>query len=269
MIRRYTTHYVHFVLQCVAVCCRVLQGDAGWCSVMQRDAVCLSVLHYVALCCAVLHCAALCCTVLRCFALCCTVLHCVALCYTVLQCVAVWESSLTDVAVSHTCQLHTWCSVLQCVWVCCTVLHSEIHCWLVLLSLTHASYIHNAVCLSVLQCVAVCCTVRFIADWCCCLSHMSLTHVSITYLSHMSLTHASYIYRKEVVELEKFSADKTFGEDLNWIVRVMAHDVKVHHFPDTTGLCLHVQVSHLPSPTFPSAPPWPLRLLYKTLRSFI
>ena len=97
-----------------------------------------------------------------------------------------------------------------------------------------------------------------------------LTNVAVSHtcLYHISLTHASYIYRKEVVELEKFSPDKTFGEDLNWIVRVMAHDIKVHHFADTTGLCLHVQVSLLSSPTFPSAPPWPLRPLYKTLRSF-
>ena len=52
----------HSVLQCVAVCCSVLQ------CVLQRVAVCCSVLQCVAVCCSVLQCDILCCSV------CCSVL---------------------------------------------------------------------------------------------------------------------------------------------------------------------------------------------------
>ena len=81
-------------MQCVAVCC----------SVLQRVAVCCSSLQCVAVCCSALHCIAVCCSVLQCVAVCCSVLQCVAVCCSVLQCVAV-----------H-------CSVLQCAAVCCSVL---------------------------------------------------------------------------------------------------------------------------------------------------
>ena len=50
-------------LQCVAMCCSVLQCAA---------AVCCSVLQCVAVCCNVLQCAAMCCSVLQqCVAVCC------------------------------------------------------------------------------------------------------------------------------------------------------------------------------------------------------
>ena len=57
------------MLQCVAVCCSVLQR--------------------VAVCCSVLQCVAVCCSMLQCVAARCSVLQCVAVCRSVLQCVAV------------------------------------------------------------------------------------------------------------------------------------------------------------------------------------
>jgi len=130
-------------LQCVAVCCSVLQCVAVFdvcCSViletvlaqtrrvadasekMQRVAVCCSVLQCVAVCCSVLQSVAvsysrLCsrelvaspmrvggCSLLQYVTLCCNALQCVAICCSVLQCGAVRRS------------------VLPCVAVCCNVL---------------------------------------------------------------------------------------------------------------------------------------------------
>jgi len=108
------------VLQCVVVCCSVMQRGAAWlsvvqcvaqydsgsCSVVQCGAVyCVlracsplmlgrSMLQYVAVCCSVLQCVAVCCSVLQCVAVCCvlragapvmlkaSVMH---LCYSMLQ----------------------------------------------------------------------------------------------------------------------------------------------------------------------------------------
>jgi len=92
------------MLQCVAVCCSMLQ--------IPRPQVCCSVLQYVAVCCSVLQCVAVCCSVLqmstefeksvsgggggkrklrgsKCVAVRCSALQCVAVCCSVLQCVAV------------------------------------------------------------------------------------------------------------------------------------------------------------------------------------
>jgi len=52
------------VLQCVAVCSRVLQGVAVCSRVLQGVAVCSRVLQCVAGCCRVLQCVAVCCRVL-------------------------------------------------------------------------------------------------------------------------------------------------------------------------------------------------------------
>jgi len=78
------------VLQCVAVCCSVLQCEKGntmlgmpfaevadfllfskvcvvvYCSVLQRVAACCSVLQCVPVCCSVLQCIVVCCSVLQC-----------------------------------------------------------------------------------------------------------------------------------------------------------------------------------------------------------
>jgi len=65
------------VLQCVAVCCSVLQSVC--CSVYHEARTRLSegIVHlpFVAECCSVLQCVAVCCGVLQCFAVCCSVLQ--------------------------------------------------------------------------------------------------------------------------------------------------------------------------------------------------
>jgi len=79
------------VLQCVAVCCSVLQWpplqnvSCPPLYILQCIAVCCSVLQYVAVCCSVLHC--MCrvlhytfCSALQCVAVCCSMLQCVAVC---------------------------------------------------------------------------------------------------------------------------------------------------------------------------------------------
>jgi len=90
------------VLQCVAVCCSMLQCAA-----------------HVRGCCS--RCAAVCyayCSVLQHTAACCIVSHCVAGCCRMLQC-ADSNKQLNSVG----CQGHVaaCCSVLQCVAVCCSV----------------------------------------------------------------------------------------------------------------------------------------------------
>ena len=134
------------VLQCVAVCCSVLQCVtrclscsvllcvAMYCSVLQCVAVCWSVwltvqevltsdkhtdllpLQPIALfdphyrwhqCYSMLQSVAVCCSALQCVAVCCSVLQCVAVYCNVLQCSA-WET--------------TCCCVLQCVAVSYCVL---------------------------------------------------------------------------------------------------------------------------------------------------
>jgi len=51
------------VLQCVAVCCSVLQGRVDL--IFSSLWVCSSVLQCVAVCCSVLQCVAVCCSVLQ------------------------------------------------------------------------------------------------------------------------------------------------------------------------------------------------------------
>jgi len=64
------------VLQCVAVCCSVLQ-----CVAVYQERSCTLVLQariiaiYVAVCCSVLQCVAVCCSVLQCVAVCSSVLQ--------------------------------------------------------------------------------------------------------------------------------------------------------------------------------------------------
>ena len=92
------------VLQCVAVCCSVLQCvvvPVGGNSHVAWVAVFCSVLQCVAVCCRVLQCVvvpvggnshvacvAVCCRVLQCVTVCCRVLQSVAVCCSVLQCLA-------------------------------------------------------------------------------------------------------------------------------------------------------------------------------------
>ena len=143
------------VLQCVAVCRRVLQWVAVGCNWLNQlhhpayqiaqfkqinrpidisNSYTVCILR-VAACCSVLQCVAACCSVLQCVAVCCSVLQCVAVCCCGLQCVAVGCSVLQCVTV--------WCNMVQGVAGCCNMLQCV------------------AVCCSVLQCVAVCCTVIY------------------------------------------------------------------------------------------------------------
>jgi len=158
------------VLQCVAVCCRLLRCVAVYChcqaiypralpvrvaeccdvlqcAVVVRQylcALCLcvaarcSVLRYVAVCCSVLPLSdstpARSACVVQCFAVFCSLLRCVAVDCSVLQCVTVWQRD----AVCH--------RVLQSVAVCCSVLQFV------------------AVCCSILHLIAVCCSVSSFSD---------------------------------------------------------------------------------------------------------
>jgi len=164
------------VLQCVAVCCSVLQWTAVDCSVLQCVASCCAVwppdppppgvLQCVAACCSGLQCVAFYCEVwppdsprpdvLQCVVLCCSVLQCdecvtlfwIHLDYSsLIQPFIIVLSWLNMKALEQTathCKapggggcVAVCCSVLQCVAVCCSVLQCV------------------AVCCSVLQCVAV------------------------------------------------------------------------------------------------------------------
>ena len=109
-------------MQCVAVCCSVLQCVAVR---MKRncpkikapvfDAVCCSVLQWVAVGCRVLQCVAVCCSVLQCV---CSVLQCAAVRCSVLQHTSAREtfallagSIATEQLLSHTSLMKTTASV--------------------------------------------------------------------------------------------------------------------------------------------------------------
>jgi len=90
------------VLQCVEVCCSVLQCAAMcWEQFPNPYAYRLRAssseeAKNVAVCCSVLQCATVCCS--KNVAVCCSVLQCVAVCCSVLQCVAVISRSLLIIA---------------------------------------------------------------------------------------------------------------------------------------------------------------------------
>ena len=65
------------VLQCVAGCCRVLQGGNVVCCRQSTHVQYVGASQCVAVCCSALQCVAVCCSVLQCFAVCCSVLQCV------------------------------------------------------------------------------------------------------------------------------------------------------------------------------------------------
>jgi len=176
------------VLQCVAVCCSVLQCVAVH-EVMQHrhhNAYCIEChTHWTHICCSVLQCVVVCCSVLQCVAVRHIVLQCAAvccstvlkvtrveityvavchICCSVLQCVAVCYSTVLNVTYIHVllqcqicymCECHICCSVLQRVWLRGPFKVHKV--------MRHRHYVLNvayvAVCCSVLQCVAVCCSV--------------------------------------------------------------------------------------------------------------
>jgi len=115
------------VLQCIAVCCSVLQ-------------VCCSVLQYVVVSCSVIAvCCSVCCSVLQCVAVCCSVLQRVAACCSVLQYVAVCCSVVQSVAVrvlQHVTHSHSsahqrrryWNTLQHTATRCNTLQHTATHC---------------------------------------------------------------------------------------------------------------------------------------------
>ena len=112
------------VVQCVSVCCSVLQ-------IVRRVCVRFVFLHYLFV---FLHYLFACCNV--CAAIRCSVLQCVAVCCSVLQCIADRQEDLRRVrilafflcvlqeSVLQVCcsVLQVFCSVLYCVAVCYSVL---------------------------------------------------------------------------------------------------------------------------------------------------
>jgi len=118
-------------LQCVAVCCNVLQqlehltrAPPSTSPAITRSkcvAVRHSALQCVAECCsnqstfhiiARSNCIAVCCSALQCVAVCCSALQCVAVRCSVLQCVSVVLQQLEHL--TRHCQVEMCCSVLQC-----------------------------------------------------------------------------------------------------------------------------------------------------------
>jgi len=182
------------VLQCVAVCCSVLQCVADtkaihqWCLIWNTV---MSTWLCVAVCHSVLQCVAVCCSVLQIRRPCTSdvsydiplwapgcVLQCVAVCCSVLQCVAVCCRYEDHIPGLYKWRLKgktvSW-SVLECVGVCWSVLR-VLQC--------------VAVCCIVLQCVAVCCSVLQCVAVCC----RYEGHVPVT--SHM-------IYRYRVATISR------------------------------------------------------------------
>jgi len=137
------------VLQCVAVCCSVLQAANS-----QAHSVCCSVLQCVAVCCRLpthrlTPCVTVCHSVLQCVAVCCRVWQCVAVCDGVLH-----QSCRSPQCIAVCCSC--WCvAVCGGVLLCVAVHHSDLKCVLCVV-----------VCFSVLLCVErvlqVCC--RFVTN---------------------------------------------------------------------------------------------------------
>jgi len=174
------------MLQCITVCCSVLQCVAVYYSVLQCIPVCCSVLQCVAVYYSVLQCitvrrsvfqcVAVYSSVLQCITVCCSVLQC----HIMLQCASVWHASNRHLRSTRfylgfgTISCTTY-SMLQCIAVCYSMLQCA--------AVRHASRRHirstrayldlapfgarPIVCCSMLQCVAVCCKVlQYVPAWC-------------------------------------------------------------------------------------------------------
>jgi len=116
------------VLQCAAVCCRVLQRVQNyWRSSRHVSDVVNDILSSITcVCCSVLQCAAVFCSVLQCVAACSEVLA-----QSLQRAQNCWRSSrhasavVNDILSSIT---YVCCSVLQCAAVCCSVLQCVAGC---------------------------------------------------------------------------------------------------------------------------------------------
>jgi len=106
-----------FMLQCVAVCCSVLQCG-------HVSSACCHVYIFTPHTPSYLMCVGVkvCCSVLQCVAVCCSVLQCVAVCCSVLQCVAVWSCIYLLFVGVKVC-----CSVFMHLTVCC-LQYTSTHC---------------------------------------------------------------------------------------------------------------------------------------------
>ena len=126
------------VLQCVAVCCSMLQSVAVRRSVLQYVAVCCSIYSMCMIPWRVsVRRVAICCSMLQCVAVCCSALHCVAVLVR-----RVWSRGMYPLRVLQ-CTTER-CSALQCVAVCCSVLQFELHrvaeqCTVLLRTLQHTA----------------------------------------------------------------------------------------------------------------------------------
>ena len=101
------------MLQCVAMCCSVLQCRVGRFGMLQYVAVCT-------MCCSVLNLGVevkyrVCVAVLQCVAVCCSVLQTIAACYCVVLCGAMWCSVLCLGVGVEVCEC---VAVLQCIIFC-------------------------------------------------------------------------------------------------------------------------------------------------------
>jgi len=177
-------------MQCVAVCCSVLQLLSTLCQCVSGK--CLSVLQtrVTMICCSVLQCVVGCSSVLQCAAVCCSVLQCAAVCCSVLQCVAVCCSVLQRVSLC--------CSVLQCAAACCSVLERVIGQLAKYVQHAYITCIHTRVCVCVCvracacACVCVCvcvCRHAYLIEIICyeCISYINI-HISCTYVINASYT---------------------------------------------------------------------------------
>jgi len=148
------------VLQCVAVCCSVLQRNflvsiRGLCILLDEEEKAFS---SGVLCCGVLQCVALYCNALQCAAFHC-VLHCVEACCSALQCVASHCSAWQRVAVQYPCVARC-CSVYVSCSMCCSVLQRSCKLLNNLRMLPdQEEKTSGVVCRSTLRRVAVCCSV--------------------------------------------------------------------------------------------------------------
>ena len=88
------------MLQCVALCWKVLQYVTVYCNVLRCQEVCCSMLQSVRMHCSVLQCAA--CSVVQCAAVRYSGLQCVAACCSVLQRVAAFFSMLCSITWKNT-----------------------------------------------------------------------------------------------------------------------------------------------------------------------
>jgi len=150
-------------MQCVAVCCSVLQLIAACCSAPHSGRTTATTLHITQ------YLNTMCCSVLQCVAVCCSVLQCVAV---LLGLVALLQWRCASRSIIKQCVAVFW-SALQCVAICCNVLqpervavrHSVLHCVAVLRPLVatamilHITQYFNAVRRCVLPWFAVCCSV--------------------------------------------------------------------------------------------------------------